>query len=91
MIGFKTFGSGPRKALVLHGWFGDENSFDPLLKALSPDEFTYAFVAYRGYGLSRDIEGVFDIAEASQDALALTAHLGWSRFSLIGHSMGGMA
>ena len=90
-IGYKTLGHGERKVLALHGWFGDETCFDPMRDALSLDEFTYAFMACRGYGLSRQQRGEYSMKEISADALDLANALEWESFSLIGHSMGGMA
>ena len=84
-------GNGPNKVLVLHGWFGDAHAFAPMEPALSRDEFTYAFMDYRGYGGMRDAAGAFTIDEIAADALALADHLGCAQFSLVGHSMGGMA
>ena len=84
-------GSGPSKVLVLHGWFGDAHAFAPMEPALTPDEFTYAFMDYRGYGGMRGASGAFTMDEVAGDALALADHLGFAQFSLIGHSMGGMA
>jgi len=90
-IGYRTLGHGPRHVLALHGWFGDESTFDPMRDALTLDEFTYAFVAYRGYGLSRQQRGDYSMKEIAADTLALADALEWESFSLIGHSMGGMA
>lgn len=90
-IGHRSLGHGDHKVLVLHGWFGDETSFAPLQEALSLDEFTYVFMAYRGYGLSKQQRGDYTMAEIAADALALADELEWESFSLIGHSMGGMA
>ncbi len=84
-------GNGPHKVLVLHGWFGDGHAFAPMEPSLTRDEFTYAFIDYRGYGGMRDSAGDFTIDEIAADALALADHLGFAQFSLIGHSMGGMA
>jgi len=90
-IGYETMGQGAHKVLALHGWFGDHTTFRPLHNALSLDEFTYASVAYRGYGLSRSLSGSYTMAEIAADVLQLADELGWSEFSLVGHSMGGMA
>ena len=90
-IGYQTFGTGPHRVIALHGWFGTETTWNPLWDALSPDEFTYIFPAYRGYGLSRRIAGDYTMAEIAGDVLALADDLGYERFSLIGHSMGGKA
>lgn len=90
-IGHEIIGEGAHKVLALHGWFGDHTTFRPLSDALSPKEFTYAAIAYRGYGLSRQMKGQYTMAEIAKDALLLADELGWSSFSLVGHSMGGMA
>ncbi|HUC64819.1 MAG TPA: alpha/beta hydrolase [Stellaceae bacterium] len=90
-IGHKTVGHGPLKVMVLHGWFGDETCFDPLRDALTLDEFTYAFIACRGYGLSRQQRGEYTMKEIAADTLDLANALEWESFSLVGHSMGGMA
>lgn len=84
-------GNGPNEVVVLHGWFGDAHAFAPMERSLSADEFTYAFLDYRGYGGMREVPGAFTMEEIAADALALADHLGFGRFSLVGHSMGGMA
>ncbi|MGO9360491.1 MAG: alpha/beta fold hydrolase [Xanthobacteraceae bacterium] len=90
-IGYEAVGEGDHKVLALHGWFGDHTTFRPLRDALTLSEFTYASVAYRGYGLSRHLTGSYTMQEISADVLAVADALGWREFSLIGHSMGGMA
>ena len=91
MIGHFVHGHGPVRALVLHGWFGDWRVFESMLPALDPERFTFAFMDYRGYGASMGLAGPFDLATIANDALRLADHLGWERFSLVGHSMGGKA
>lgn len=91
MIGYHLHGNGPHKVLVLHGWFGDSSAFDPLKPFLDTETFTYAFMDYRGYGQSAHLSGAHTMAEIAQDSLDLADSLGWEQFSLIGHSMGGMA
>ena len=90
-LAYERFGHGPARVMVLHGWFGDQTMLAPMQDALDAATFTYVCPSYRGYGGSRDLDGVYDMAEIAADVLALADHLGWSRFSLIGHSMGGMA
>ncbi len=84
-------GRGPHAVLVLHGWFGDGHAFASMEPALTTDEFTYAFIDYRGYGGMRDAGGAYTIDEIASDTIALADHLGMREFSLVGHSMGGMA
>ena len=84
-------GSGPHRVIVLHGWFGDRRSFGKIQPYLDGDAFSYAFVDYRGYGDARDRTGEFSLKEIAADVLAVADELGWDRFSLVGHSMGGTA
>lgn len=88
---FHRVGSGPHPVLVLHGWFGDARAFAPIEAWLSQDMFSYVFMDYRGYGGMMDACGEYTIDEIAADALALADMLGFHSFSLIGHSMGGMA
>ena len=91
IIGNEIVGSGDSGVIVLHGWFGDHTVFAPMMSYLDTDTFTYAFINYRGYGLSRDMAGEHTMREIADDAVALADHLGWQQFHVIGHSMGGMA
>jgi pimeloyl-ACP methyl ester carboxylesterase len=91
MLAYRKIGSGPQHVLVLHGWFGDEATFEPLLPSLSLDRFTYCCVAYRGYGGSMDLTGAFTLKEIAADALEVADHLGWARIDIVGHSMGAKA
>ncbi len=87
----QIIGSGPHKVICLNGWFGHARGWGPLLHSLDQQHFSYAFMDYRGYGARRGSGGPYTMAQIAQDALALADHLGWQRFSLIGHSMGGSA
>ncbi|MGA8114795.1 MAG: alpha/beta hydrolase [Actinocatenispora sp.] len=84
-------GDGEHRVLVLHGWFGPGESWQALLPHLDPTAFTYAFLDYRGYGSRRGEAGEYTVEEIARDALATADELGWREFSLVGHSMGGMA
>jgi pimeloyl-ACP methyl ester carboxylesterase len=90
-LGHHVIGNGAHKVIVLHGWFGDETAHAPMYDALDRDAFTFAFPAYRGYGKSKHLTGDYSMREISADVRALADELGWKRFSLVGHSMGGMA
>jgi pimeloyl-ACP methyl ester carboxylesterase len=61
-----------------------------MLPYLTPERFHYVFADLRGYGLSREIEGANTLDESAEDALAVADKLGWTRFSLVGHSMSGL-
>lgn len=88
---FHRAGHGPHSVIVLHGWFGDAHSFHECEPWLSHDTFSYVFMDYRGYGGMRDAAGAHTIDEIADDAIALADALDLSTFSLVGHSMGGMA
>jgi len=90
-IGHTLIGHGPRRVIALHGWFGSATGWGDLPALIDPDRFQYAFMDYRGYGSRRNEAGAYTMAEIAADALALADELGWSMFSLVGHSMGGMA
>lgn len=82
-------GQGDTLVLVIHGWFSDHRLFDDMIAELDPARFTTARFDIRGYGKSHDIAGRFDLGEIAEDAMAVADELGWSRFSVVGHSMGG--
>src|SRR5579864_6989753 len=86
-----TVGHGPHRVVALHGWFGCAAGWGPLVDCLDGEAFTYAFMDYRGYGGSKHLKGRYTMEEIAADALALADHLKWSTFSMVGHSMGGMA
>jgi len=88
---FHRVGTGAHPVLVLHGWFGDAHAFAPIEPWLSGDVFSYVFMDCRGYGGMHDARGEFTIEEIATDALTLADALGIDTFSVIGHSMGGMA
>ncbi|NBE50516.1 alpha/beta fold hydrolase [Streptomyces boluensis] len=90
-IPHRLIGSGDHKVLVLHDWFGTSAGWGSFLDYLDGDTFSYAFLDYRGYGNRTDITGSYTLAEIADDTLALADELGWERFSLVGHSMGGKA
>jgi uncharacterized protein (TIGR03086 family) len=80
-------GTGP--ALVfLHYWGGTRRTWRPVLNRLHPDQ---AFANYdqRGWGDSADAPGPYDMQRLTDDAQAVIAALGYTKYVLIGHSMGG--
>ena len=78
------------KVICLNGWFGHARGWGPLMHSLDTQHFNYAFMDYRGYGARKGSGGPYTIAQIGHDVLALADHLGWQRFSLVGHSMGGL-
>ena len=91
ILSYQTVGHGPRVVLALHGWFGDHSSFDQLFEVVDLDNFTWVCPAYRGYGVSRALEGDYTVDEIAADCIALADAIGADEFALVGHSMGGKA
>jgi 3-oxoadipate enol-lactonase len=87
MIGYTTRGRGNKKVLVLHDWFSDCTSYETFVTHLDTQKFTFAFMDMRGYGRSKNIDGLGNIEEAANDAFALADHLKWHTFYVICHSM----
>ncbi|MDN3262973.1 alpha/beta hydrolase [Streptomyces sp. CSDS2] len=85
----EVHGDGAHKVFAVHGWFADRSAYTPVLPDLDRTSFSYALVDLRGYGEARDATGAYTTAEAAADLVELADRLGWRRFSVIGHSMGG--
>ncbi len=85
-------GAGGRPLLLLHGFTGARTDFEHWIDPLA--ELGYHVVApdQRGHGASDqpDDEAAYSFEAFRDDALALADALGWDRFALLGHSMGGM-
>jgi pimeloyl-ACP methyl ester carboxylesterase len=90
-IAHRRIGTGPVRVIVLHDWFGTSANWGSVLDYFDPEGFSYAFLAYRGYGERRDVPGRYVLPEIADDVLALADELGWETFSLLGHSMGAKA
>ncbi|MBG0851689.1 alpha/beta fold hydrolase [Streptomyces spinoverrucosus] len=82
-------GDGTHKVFAVHGWFADRSAYAPVLPDLDRTSFQYALVDLRGYGQAKDTDGAYTTGEAALDLVALADRLGWPRFSVVGHSMGG--
>lgn len=76
---------------MIHGWFADRSTFRAVTPHLDGETFTYAIPDLRGYGEARLTRGEYSMTEIAGDTVALADHLGWDRFGVVGHSMGGKA
>lgn len=74
--------------LALHGWLDNAATFD-LLAPLLP-EYHIVALDFAGHGWSdhRPAGCRYHVLDHLDDVLAVANQLGWSRFSLLGHSMG---
>ena len=91
MIAYEKVGTGPTKVIAAHSWLADHRTYAPMIPFLNMEDYTFVFPDFRGYGRSRDIAGDFSVREMGRDLLAVADALGWERFHLVGHSMGGQA
>lgn len=89
MLSYTLHGSGPVHVITAHSWLTDSTGFTPLLPHLSPEAFTVALVDARGFGGSLGQAGAHSIDEWAADLLEVADELGWRRFAVVGHSMGG--
>lgn len=90
ILGHKIVGSGNKYILVLHELMGDHRNFDPILPYIDTSNFTYIFVDFRGYGLSKEITGDYTCIEAANDIKNLITNLKLTNINLLAHSMSTM-
>jgi pimeloyl-ACP methyl ester carboxylesterase len=85
-------GTGQRPLLLLHGFGGAKEDFTPWLDQLAAAGWHAVAPDQRGHGASSKpaSEATYSFEIFRDDALRLTDLLGWNRFALLGHSMGGM-
>ena len=85
-------GSGGRPLLLVHGYTGARNDFADFVEPLAERGWHVVAPDLRGHGDSSKPaeEGAYSLAQFSTDLIGLADALGWERFVLLGHSMGGM-
>ncbi len=85
-------GNGGRPLLLLHGFTGAKEDFTDWLDPLAARGWHAVAPDQRGHGRSAkpELEEAYSFSILADDALALADTLGWERFTLLGHSMGGM-
>ncbi len=85
-------GAGGDPLLLVHGFTGAKEDFDDWLEPLADAGWHVVAPDLRGHGFSDKpgAESAYSLDLFTEDLLALVDHLGWERFRLLGHSMGGM-
>ena len=85
-------GRGGRPLLLVHGFTGSKEDFADHLDPLAAAGWHVVAPDLRGHGQSDKPggEGDYTLDHFARDVLALADGLDWDRFSLVGHSMGGM-
>ncbi|WP_321312139.1 alpha/beta hydrolase [Halarcobacter sp.] len=89
-LNYKLLGKGEKKVLFLHELMGDCRNYEPIFPFLDKENFTYIFVDLRGYGLSKEIKGDYNLEEASTDIKNLISKLSFDEVILVAHSMSTM-
>ncbi|HEV2768179.1 MAG TPA: alpha/beta hydrolase [Acidimicrobiales bacterium] len=86
-------GTGGRPLLLVHGFGGAKEDFVEHLPALAEAGWHSVAPDLRGHGASDAPaeEEAYALEVLASDLVALADALGWDRFALLGHSMGGMA
>jgi pimeloyl-ACP methyl ester carboxylesterase len=85
-------GVGGRPLLLLHGFTGAKEDFTEWLDPLAERGWHAVAPDHRGHGRSDKpvSEDAYSFSLVADDSMALADELGWGRFTLLGHSMGGM-
>lgn len=78
--------------LLLHGFTGAKEDFADFIDVFADRHWHVVAPDHRGHGSSDhpDDEAKYSLDHVAEDAFALADELGWERFHLLGHSMGGM-
>src|SRR5215472_13615584 len=85
-------GAGQRPLLIVHGFTGAKEDFTPWLDRLADLGWHAVAPDLRGHGASSKptAESAYSFELLADDVLGLADSLGWDKFVLLGHSMGGM-
>lgn len=84
-------GVGGAPLLLVHGFTGAKEDFGDWMGSFADAGFWAVAPDLRGHGASAKParEADYSLAAFADDLVALTADLGWDRFAVVGHSMGG--
>lgn len=80
--------NGP-KLLALHGWLDNVASFTPILPFFADHDVVTIDLPGHGRSAHRPAGAWYHFIDYCTDVLAVVEALGWSRFTLLGHSLGG--
>jgi len=86
-------GQGGRPLMLVHGFTGAKEDFGDWIDPLAAEGWWVIAPDLRGHGSSHQPadEADYSLDIYATELLGLADALGWDRFTLLGHSMGGMA
>lgn len=90
ILNYKKLGTGSINIIFFHELMGDCRNYEPIFPFLDYENFTYFFTDLRGYGLSKEIKGEYNLEEASNDIINLINHLDIEDVIIVAHSMSTM-
>jgi pimeloyl-ACP methyl ester carboxylesterase len=84
-------GQGPERIVFIHGFQASARIWQMVQQALPADRYASIAINNRGAGGSEapPDEADFSVPHFAADAFELVGQLGWSDFTLVGHSLGG--
>lgn len=84
-------GGGAERILFIHGFQASARIWQKVQEALPAERYTSVAINNRGAGGSDapSMESEFGVPIFAADAFELVSQLGWDRFTLVGHSLGG--
>ncbi|WP_031340878.1 alpha/beta fold hydrolase [Xanthomonas maliensis] len=91
LSGLRSSTRGTRRVLALHGWLDNAASFLPLSAQLQTADMDLVLLDLPGHGHSAwlPVGADYTLASALGNLLLVADALGWERFDLLGHSLGG--
>lgn len=91
-LSYDEAGQGGEPLMLVHGFTGGRADFAEWVEPLADFGRHVVVPDLRGHGTSGGPDGAdrYDLEAFASDVLDLADRLGWGRFGLLGHSMGGM-
>src|SRR5258706_9693569 len=88
---YERHGDSGEPLVFVHGFTGDSTDWRHQIEAFAPT-YRLLVLGNRGHGRSSAPaeSSAYDVALMASDAAALAEHVGFERYHLVGHSMGGV-
>jgi len=87
--GLRNGNAGAPPLLALHGWLDNAASFVPMAPFLADYDLVALDLPGHGQSFHYPVDAEYSLFSTLLDVLAAADALGWTRFTLLGHSMGG--